>query len=115
MCSGRNEGQKLVSRFLAFYRLCTVNLADHNGLWSVKCWNWSENGQWPAAISKADVNTKLRIYKVVNTFFCVSQAFKSSLSHLHLLQPPSQFLVHHLLPPEIYELQSNSENHYLNT
>ena len=35
---------------------CTVNLADQNGFWLAKCWNWSENDQWPAAISTTGVH-----------------------------------------------------------
>jgi len=64
--SGRNKGQKLVSRFLKIghfvdYWLpsnwkCTVRLADQNGFWLAKCWNWSENGQWPTVISNTAVH-----------------------------------------------------------
>ena len=32
---------------------CTVNLANQNGFWLAQCWNWSENGQWPAVTSSA--------------------------------------------------------------
>ena len=60
--SGKNKSQKLVSRFLKighfvdywlpFQWKCTVNLANQNGFWLYKCWNWSENGQWPLVISR---------------------------------------------------------------
>lgn len=33
---------------------CTVNLANQCGFWSAKCWNWSENGHWPAVIFRTD-------------------------------------------------------------
>ena len=56
--SGRNKSQKLIGHFLKIGHFvgywwpshwkCTVNLADQNGFWLAKCWNWSENGQWPA-------------------------------------------------------------------
>ena len=59
--SARNKDQKLVGRFLedriftGYWLLshwkCTGNMADQNGFWSAKCWNWSENGQWPTVIS----------------------------------------------------------------
>ena len=44
-----------IGHFVAYWLLshwkCTVHLADQNGFWSAKCWNWSKNGQWLAVIS----------------------------------------------------------------
>ena len=61
MHSARNKDQKLVGHFLKIryfmgywllsHSKCMGNLADQNGFWSAKCWNWSENGQWPTVIS----------------------------------------------------------------
>ena len=50
--SARNKDQELVGRFLNieyFYRLLITvllrNMANQNGFWLAKCWNWPENGQ----------------------------------------------------------------------
>ena len=59
--STRSKDQKLVGHFfedrifIGYWLLshckCT-GMADQNGFWSAVCWNWSENGQWPAVISR---------------------------------------------------------------
>ena len=72
-CSARNKDQKLVSGFLkigyftGYWLLshwkCTGNMADQNGFWSAKCWNLSENGQWPSVISStALINILFAVY-----------------------------------------------------
>jgi len=46
-----------IGHFIAYWLLshwkCIVKLANQNGFWSAKCWNWLENGQWPTVISSA--------------------------------------------------------------
>ena len=76
ICSARNKNQKLVGRFLKIGYLidywllshwkCTGNLADQNGFWSTKWWNWSENGQWPTVISSTVFDTIMTIMILKN-------------------------------------------------
>jgi len=50
---------------------CTVKLADQNGFWLSKCWNWSENGQWPTVISSTDVYVCVHVYICVCSTLCL--------------------------------------------
>ena len=40
-----------IGYFIGYWLLshwkCVGNLADQNRFWLDKCWNWSDNGQWP--------------------------------------------------------------------
>ena len=78
--SARNKNHKLVGRFFGdriFYRLLidiplkyTRNLADQNGFWSAKCWNWSENHQWLTVIfSTAGWDKNYLIYFLRNNIY----------------------------------------------
>ena len=75
--SGRNNSLKSVSRFLKMehfvgywwpYSKCTVTLANQNGFWSAKCWNW-KNGQWPAVISRTVQSSKVGQVTITSDLF----------------------------------------------
>jgi len=108
-CSGRNKGQKLVGYFfkiiylfvgywLPFYWKCTVKLGNQNEFWSAKCWNWSENGQWPIVISNTGLNRT-----VLKNWF--NNVIYVALYYIYIINELMLFLHYVKCAHSMYEMQ----------